>query len=74
MTLLEVSEKEEGVVTIHLPTGPLKTCSGLGPVLRCEPSTYQCCKSVNSKFLKSKIYLHGRAFTHGVMGHWIGPS
>ena len=22
-------------------TGPLKTCSGLEPVLRCEPSTYQ---------------------------------
>ena len=24
VTVLEVSEKEEGVVAIHLPTGPLK--------------------------------------------------
>ena len=38
ITLLEVSEKEEGVVAIHLPIGPLKTCSGLeagsSPVVR----------------------------------------
>ena len=25
VTLLEVGEKEEGVVALHLPTGPLKT-------------------------------------------------
>ena len=39
--MLDVSEREEGVVAIHLHIGPLKTCSGLEPVLRCEPSTYQ---------------------------------
>ena len=38
--LLEVSEKEEGVVVIHIPTGSLKNCSGLEPVQRCEPSTH----------------------------------
>ena len=37
VTLLEVSKKEEGVVAI----GPLKTFSGLEPVPRCEPNTYQ---------------------------------
>ena len=36
-----VSEREEGVVALHLSTGPLKTRSGLEPVSRCEPSTYQ---------------------------------
>ena len=35
VTLLEVNEKEEW------PIGPLKTCSGLEPIPRCEPSTYQ---------------------------------
>ena len=35
----EVSEREEGVVAIHLPIGPLKTRSGLEPVPRCEPGT-----------------------------------
>ena len=39
--LLEVSEREEGVVTLHLAIQPLKTCSGLELVPRCEPSTYQ---------------------------------
>ena len=28
-------------MALHLPTGPLKTRSGLEPVLRCEPSLYQ---------------------------------
>ena len=41
VTHLEVSEKEEGVVALQLPVGPLKPSSGLEPVLRCEPSTYQ---------------------------------
>ena len=46
--MLEVREKEEGVVALHLPIAiimimimPLKTCSGLEQLLRCEPSTYQ---------------------------------
>ena len=30
--MLEVSEREEGVVVIHLSIGPLKTSSGLEPV------------------------------------------
>ena len=30
--MLEVSEKEKGVVAIHLPIGFLKTRSGLEPV------------------------------------------
>ena len=34
------SEREEAVVALHLPIGPLKTRSGLEPVPRCEPSTY----------------------------------
>ena len=37
----EVNEREEGVVAIYLPIESLKTCSGLEPVPRCEPSTYQ---------------------------------
>ena len=28
-------------MAIHLSIGSLKTCSGLEPVPRCEPSTYQ---------------------------------
>ena len=45
--MLEVREKEEGVVALHLPIAiiimimPLKTCSGLEQLLRCESSTYQ---------------------------------
>ena len=37
-----VSEREEGVVALHLHFGPLmkKTLIGLQPVPRCEPSTY----------------------------------
>ena len=31
----------KGVLALHLPTGPLKISSGLEPVPRCEPSTYQ---------------------------------
>ena len=38
--MLEVSEKEEGVVALYKTIGPLKTLSGLEPVPRCEPSTY----------------------------------
>ena len=35
------SKRKEGVVVLHLPIELLKTCSGLEPVLRCKPSTYQ---------------------------------
>ena len=41
VTLLEVREKEKGVVAKHLLIQSLKTRSGLEPVTRCEPSTYQ---------------------------------
>ena len=41
VTLLEVSEREDGVVAVHLPIGPLKPRSGLETVPRYEPSTYQ---------------------------------
>ena len=41
VTLLEISEKEEGVVAIHPTIGHLKTRSELEPVPRCEPGTYQ---------------------------------
>ena len=41
VTLLEVSEKEVGVVALHLLTGPLKTRDWLVPIPRLEPSTYQ---------------------------------
>ena len=40
VTLLEVSEGDEDVVALHLPTEHLETCSGLEPVLRYKPSTY----------------------------------
>ena len=40
VTILEVSVKEEGVIALHLPIGPLKTFSEFEPVPRCEPSTY----------------------------------
>ena len=39
--MIEGSEREEGVVVLHLPIGPLKTHSGLVSVPRCEPSTFQ---------------------------------
>ena len=35
--MLDVSEREEGVVAIHLPIGSLKPRSSLEPVPRCEP-------------------------------------
>ena len=38
---VHVIEREQGVVALHLPIGPLKTHSWLKPKLRCEPSTYQ---------------------------------
>ena len=41
LVYLVVNEREEDVVALHLPTGPLETRSGLKPALRCEPSTYQ---------------------------------
>ena len=41
VTLLNVSEKEEGVTALHLPRGPFQTRSGLEQVPRCEPSTLQ---------------------------------
>ena len=41
VTQLEVIEKEEGVVALNIPTGPLKVRSGLELVPRCDPSTYQ---------------------------------
>ena len=38
---LGVSEREMGVVVLHLPIGPLNPCFGLESVPRYEPSTYQ---------------------------------
>ena len=35
--LLEVSERDEGVVALHLPSGLLKTLSELEPVLDANP-------------------------------------
>ena len=40
VTLLEVSDKEQGVVALTYDW-PFKTCSGLKPEQRYEPSTYQ---------------------------------
>ena len=62
LTLLGVSETEEGVVTLHLPIGPLKPRSRLKPVPRCEPSTYQpisrlCISSCTNACSKSNIVL-----------------
>ena len=39
VTLVEVSEREEGIVDLHLPIGPLKTSSGFELVPRCEPTS-----------------------------------
>ena len=39
VSLLVVKEREEGVVALNLPNGPLKTCSGLDPVLSCLNQT-----------------------------------
>ena len=36
-----VSQRVEGVVTLHLPIAPLNIRSGMDPVPRCEPSTCQ---------------------------------
>ena len=41
--------REEDVVSLHLPIGPLKkTLSMLEPVPRCEPSTYQSISRLHS--------------------------
>ena len=37
----KVSEREEGVMGLHLSIGPFKTRSGFEPVPRCKPSTYR---------------------------------
>ena len=37
----EEEEEEEGVVALLLLIMLFQTCYGLGPVLRCEPSTHQ---------------------------------
>ena len=39
--LLEANEREEGLVALRLPIGPLKTRIGLEPVPIYEPSTYR---------------------------------
>ena len=39
--MLEISEREDGVVALHLPIGPLKTRYVLELVPRCELGTYQ---------------------------------
>ena len=36
--MLDISGGEEVVVALLLPIGSLKTCSGLEPVPRCDPS------------------------------------
>ena len=41
VTLLEVSEGEQTLVALHIPTGPLKPRSELEPVPRFETSTHQ---------------------------------
>ena len=39
--MLEVNEREEGVVALHISIGTLKTRSALEPVARSEPIIYQ---------------------------------
>ena len=66
VTLLEVSEREEGVVALHLPIGLLKTRSGLEPVPRCEPTNYPpisgkhsyCAIGVGIKIMSMSIRLN----------------
>ena len=42
LVVFVVSDKEKGnVVALYLPTGTLKTFSGLQLLLRSEPTTYQ---------------------------------
>ena len=41
VSLLVLNEREESVVVLHLSNGLLKTCSGLEPVTKCAPFTYQ---------------------------------
>ena len=48
--LLDISEKEEGVVAAR-PIVPLKTRSGLEPVPRCEPCTYQPISRWHSRYM-----------------------
>ena len=44
-------------MALHLPTGPLKTCSGLVPVRRCEPSTYQPISNYCSVVEHVRLYI-----------------
>ena len=57
-------------MALHLPIGSLKTRSGLEPVSRCEPSTYQPTApsgSVTTRSLRERDVVRGRATAHGVM-------
>ena len=38
--LVEFCEREDGVVAVHLPTGPFNQISLWKPLPRCEPSTF----------------------------------
>ena len=38
---LVVDQKEQGVLTLHLPNEPLKTITMLKPASTCEPRPYQ---------------------------------
>ena len=58
--------RETTAVLLHLPSGPLKNCSGLELVSRCEPSIYQPVEARCSSLV--------RAFAHGAMGRRIDPS
>ena len=51
-------------MALHLPIGPLKPRSGLEPVPRCEPSTYQHIATAPSGPVKSVLancYLYNQS-------------
>ena len=55
-------------MALHLPIGPLKTCSGLEPVPRCEPSTYMfLCVLISFFLLQGKSEFIGRALCKPVV-------
>ena len=84
--MLVVSEREEDVVSLHLPIGPLKKkCSVLEPVPRCEPSSrclshcvIRACYGASVLVLLNNTGARCssvvRACAHGAMGRRIDPS
>ena len=74
--MLDVSDRQEGVVAILLLNGLLKTCSGLEPLQDANPvpTSLLADDLATAPLGGARCSSVVRAFAHGVMGHRIDPS